>query len=148
MGLGLQAQSPVPTFESLTKNRILCETRFFINNSSSKWISVGILPTTELLDETAPPFLAEVFLCGDKGSPLPLGGIEGAAQLFNIIRNMPQFAPMYTNQKSNYNGPIGVNIVLSRANFGNEVTSILSTINNMLIFYSNDCTLYFRSIKS
>lgn len=79
---------------------------------------------TDILDETSVGFEADVFLCGEKGPPISLGGIAGAAGMFRIIRNMPQYAPMYTSQKSTYNGEISDDIVITKANFGTEVSVI------------------------
>lgn len=93
----------MPTFEQLIKNRILCEKRFFLSNSNSKWISIGVIPTTSILDETAPGFTMDVFLGGEKGT-ISLGGIEGAAALFKAFCSMPQFTPMYTQQQFVFNG--------------------------------------------
>lgn len=110
----------VPTFEQLIKNRILCEKRFYLSNSNSKWLSIGVIPTTKILDETAVGFTMDVFLSGEK-STISLGGVEGAAALFRAFRSLPQFAPMYAQQKFDFNGNVGGNVVVTRANFGNEV---------------------------
>lgn len=110
----------IPTFEQLIKNRILGEKRFYLSNSNSKWLSLGITPATKILDETADGFKTEIFLCGEKGS-ISLGGIDGAATLFKAFRSMPQFAPMYTSQKYEF-GACAENIFVSKVNFGNEVS--------------------------
>lgn len=111
----------MPTFEQLIKNRILCEKRFYLSNSNSKWLSIGVVPTTKILDETAPGFTMDVFLGGEKGT-ISLGGIEGAAALFKAFRSMPQFGPMYTQQQFTFNGTVGNNIIVTKANFGTEVS--------------------------
>lgn len=104
----------------MIKNRILDEKKFYLSNSNSKWLSLGITPTTKILDETAEGFQTEVFLCGEKGN-ISLGGVDGAAALFKAFRAMPQFAPMYTNQIFDFMGIVAENIVVTKANFGNEV---------------------------
>lgn len=98
----------IPTFETLTKKRSLCEKRFFCNNSNGKWLSVGIVPAAKLLDETAPGFYVEVILDGngERCMSLPLGGIEGAVSLFATIRQIPEFnkvQPFHTNFKDSEN---------------------------------------------
>lgn len=110
----------IPTFEQLIKNRILNERRFYLSNSNSKWLSLGVTPATKILDEGAKGFQTEIFLCGEKGN-ISLGGVAGAAALFKAFRAMPQFAPMYTSQKFDFKGCAAENIVVTKANFGNEV---------------------------
>lgn len=111
----------IPTFEQLLKNRILNEKRFYLSNSNSKWLSLGVTPSTKILDESATGFKTEVYLCGEKGT-ISLGGIEGVAALYKIFRDMPHFAPFYTTQKFEYGGPVADNIIVTKANFGSEVS--------------------------
>lgn len=85
------AQKKIPTFEELVKNRLMGETRFYGNNSNTKWLSVGVVPATKILNDEARGFYMEAFLCGDKSAPLPLGGINGIASLFHTIRQLPGF---------------------------------------------------------
>lgn len=110
----------VPTFEQLIKNRVLCERKFYLSNSNSKWLSIGVKPSTKILDESATGFQTEILLGGEKGT-VSLGGIEGAATLFKTFRGMQQFAPMYTAQKFDFPEDCATNIIITKANFGNEV---------------------------
>lgn len=90
---GLQQQQfKAPTFESLTKNRILQEIRFYCNNSNTKWLSIGVVPASKILDESAPGFYLDVQLGGEKCASLPLDGIKGLAGLFSTIREVPAFS--------------------------------------------------------
>lgn len=82
----------VPTFDSLTKNRMLMERRYYLNNSNSKYISMGIVPATKMLDSDARGFHFEAVLAGEKSFPLPLGGLEGMSSLFRAIREIPAFS--------------------------------------------------------
>lgn len=102
----------------------MCEKRFYLSNSNSKWISIGVNPTTPILDEAASGFEVDVYLGGEKGS-ISLGGVAGAAALFDSFRKLPQFAPMYTQQKFNFKGALSANIVVTKANFGTEVKDII-----------------------
>lgn len=139
----------MPTFEQLIKNRILCERRFFINNSNSKWISIGISPSTPLLDEASSGFIVDVYLGGEKGAPISLGGIEGAAGLFDAIRAIPQFSNMYSGKKAKYCGHKSQNISVSKANFGTDVS--FDYQKNLKTMSLNKCTndffLFHRCIK-
>lgn len=89
--LSCHQQLEVPTFEALIKNRMFAEKRFYCNKSNSKWITVGIVPATKMLDEEAPGFYFEALFCGEGKPPMPLGGIEGLASLFCTMRQMPPF---------------------------------------------------------
>lgn len=81
----------IPTFEELVKSRMMEEVRFYANNSNTKWLSVGIVPATKILNDTARGFHLEAYLCGDKNAPVPLGGIAGLAGLYDTIRQLPPF---------------------------------------------------------
>lgn len=116
-----QPEDP-PTFEKLTKNRILCERRFYINNSNSKWLLMGVIPATNILDETAEGFYVEVLLCGDKHAPIPLGGVEGIAAVIKGFRDRATLLKIVV-QNPVYTGPISEHIAVSKANFGADVSS-------------------------
>lgn len=79
----------IPTFESITHNRIMKERRFFLNNSNTKYLAIGIIPASKILSGDAPGFHIEAFICGEKCSPLPLGGIKGQGdqQGFRVQHN-------------------------------------------------------------
>lgn len=53
---------------------------------------MGVVPATKLLAADAPGFYFEAMLCGEKSSPLPIGGIQGMAALFAAIRDIPIFS--------------------------------------------------------
>lgn len=40
-----------PTLESLTKNLVLGEKVFFLNASRSKWLTMGIVPASNIIPE-------------------------------------------------------------------------------------------------
>lgn len=115
-----QKKAEVPTFEALIKNRVLGEVRFFCNNSNAKWLSLGVVPATKLLNEDAPGFYFEAFLCGDKNGTLPLGGISGLNALFSVIREIPKFSVLPNLQASN--GEISEKITISTVNFAEDVS--------------------------
>lgn len=112
---------PPPTFEELAKNRVLEERRFYLNNSNTKYISMGIVPSTKILSPEAPGFVFEAFLAGEKAAPLPLGGIEGLATLFATIREIPAFSRMPAIDHEVKNGE---HIEISTVEFAKNVGSI------------------------
>lgn len=123
-----QKRSEIPTFEALIKNRVVGEQRFFYNNSSSKWLSVGIIPATKLLGDDAPGFYFEAFLGGDKNGLLPLGGVSGLNALFAVIREIPKFSILPKFVANNINDEISEKITISTVNFAEDV-SIKSLLN-------------------
>lgn len=97
----------------------MSEMRFYTNNSNSKWISIGVIPSTTILNDDAKGFFMEAYLCGEKVAPLPLGGLHGLAALFNTIRQLPNFQQY----------PVGIvsvepsdNITLETCKFSEDVS--------------------------
>lgn len=111
-----------PTFESLTKNRMLKEERFYINNSNTKYLTMGLVPASKILDENARGFYFEAYLCGEKNAPLPLGGLQGMAALFETIREIPEFSKVPRC-------PSGIersnNILISTVKFADDVSILI-----------------------
>lgn len=107
-----------PSFEALTKNRILEEKRFYINNSNTKFISMGIVPATKILSHEARGFYFEVFLGGDKCASMPLGGLPGLITLLSTIKDIPVFSNM---NMVNHGIERGENIEISTVEFAKNV---------------------------
>lgn len=82
-------------------------------------MSVGVVPASKILDESAPGFHFEAFLCGDNAASLPLGGIEGLAALFHTIREIPAFSRVPT---FNHGIEHEHNITISTVAFANDVS--------------------------
>lgn len=110
----------VPSFDALVKNRVIGEKRFFLNNSNTKYIQIGIVPATKFLNPEAPGFYMEAYLCGDKSAPLPLGGAKGLATLFNTIRDIPEFSRI--PRCTSYDLQPGENILITTTTFSRDVS--------------------------
>lgn len=115
------ARNKVPTFEELVKNRLLNEHRFFANNSNSKWLSLGIVPATKILNDEARGFYMEAFLCGDKCMPMPVGGVVGLATLFDTIKKLPGFGRFPVVEKEVEPAD---NIQIETCNFNENVSKL------------------------
>lgn len=113
----------VPTFETLCKNRILSEKRIYCNNSNSKYLSIGIVPASKILNENACGFYVEAYIGGEKTSPLPLGSIAGLASLFSTIKQIPQFNRVSGGVASNIEAD--TNIIISTVDFAEDVSSYI-----------------------
>lgn len=86
---------------------------------------MGIVPATKILDQNADGFHLEVFLCGEKSSPLPLGGISGMAALFTTIRDIPEFSkvPRIASNIEPTN-----NILISTCGFADDVSGFIHCV--------------------
>lgn len=89
---------PELTFDSLTKNRMLMEKRYFLNNSNTKWVSVGIKPASKMLSTTACGFYVNVSIDGAKMAPMCVGGLEDFMGLCRIVRQFDEFKFAYSGK--------------------------------------------------
>lgn len=108
----------VPTFESLTKNRLLLEKRFYLNNSNTKYLAIGIVPLTKILDKDADGFRIEALLGGQNAPSVPLGGIEGLASLLDAIHEIPSLSKTAVFKHGIESSE---NIIISTGNFADKV---------------------------
>lgn len=75
-----------------SRARMYSETRIFLNNSGSKWLSIGVRPEPVITTETTiKNFGTEVLLGGEKCFNLPLGGTVGLLQLMRQLRAIVYF---------------------------------------------------------
>lgn len=111
----------------------MSENRFYANNSNTKWLSIGVVPATKILNDDARGFFIEAFLCGDKNSPVPLGGASGLAALFHTIRQLPGFRHFPVVQTTVEPSD---NITIETCDFSEEVCIILTptTTKNVIHF--------------
>lgn len=81
------------------KNRVLCEKRFFLNKSNTKWLSIGILPGYEPLIGTG--FQLEIRIAGE-GKHVSLGqpACDGLDSLLGIFRAITAGMPSPINQST------------------------------------------------
>lgn len=94
---------------------------------------MGIVPATKILADDAPGFYTEVFLGGEKCTPMPLGGIKGLFTLFSTIRQIPSFSKMLV---PNHDMEIeeGENIEIQTTNFAKDVSRNLYFYFYLFIF--------------
>lgn len=125
----------IPTFEELVKNRMMGEVRFYGNNSNTKWLSIGVVPATKILNDAARGFYLEAYLCGDKNAPVPLGGISGIAALYDTIRQLPAFK-QYPVLNSGVEP--SDNITISSCDFSEEVILSYTDQSSASFIFGND----------
>lgn len=81
---------------------MLVERRFFLTSSGNKWLSLGVIPHTQILSPDAPGFHLEAAIgCGDM-QPLFLGGINGLLNLCRILRSYDDFKYMFAGTAASY----------------------------------------------
>lgn len=109
----------IPTFETITKNRMLMERRFYLNASNTKCLRMGVIPATKILSPEAAGFHFEVYLDGEKCAPLAIGGAKGLASLLTTIRDIPEFSKI---PPIAFNVVPGENILISTTKFAKDVS--------------------------
>lgn len=105
-----QQQQCTPSFESLTKSRLLCEKRYFLNNSNSKWVAIGVIPTD---------FHIEIVIDGTgKSAPLSLNLINFTS-ICRAFRSMPEFKYAFPTSACDYgnaNMPVKISKITIKGN--------------------------------
>lgn len=88
------------SLDTITKGRLLMEKRYFLNNSNSKFISIGIKPATKLLENSG--FYVETGIGGDKMKFMSLGGLDGFLNLCKSLRTFEELKFTYPHCAGNY----------------------------------------------
>lgn len=94
------------------------EKRFYLNPSNTKYLLMGVIPSSKILNDDAPGFQFEIFVCGEKSQPLPIGGVNGLVTLCTTIRQIPEFSKIATSPMPVHPGE---NILISTVNFADDV---------------------------
>jgi hypothetical protein len=78
--------------DSLLKKRLLNEQRYFLNKTNSKWISIGIVPGYQELNNTN--FKTAITIAGESGGvSLNVNGLKTVIHLFKSISYFSRFGP-------------------------------------------------------
>lgn len=120
------------------------EKRYFLNQSNTKWISIGIKPLS--LDA----FYADVMLHGEKMKPLCLGGIDGFLNLCQILRNFDEFKFAYPGTAGNYEeiGGKQLAINITKKNFGANICFQIENINGECCYIAMSSIMEMLKIES
>lgn len=123
-----KAKSPL---NAITRNRILLEKRYFLNNSNTKWVSVGVKPDSKLLSVDSRGFYVEVLICGVKMSPMSLGGHDGFLNLCQSLRTLDEFKFAYPVSGDNYDDidEIKLPLNINRQPIGGSICFNIENIN-------------------
>lgn len=80
---GMPIANDVPDLDTITHGRLLLEKKFYLNQSNSKYITVGIKPATKFLNKDNTGFYVDVLISGKNIKPVSLGGVDGSVS--NIL---------------------------------------------------------------
>lgn len=67
---------------------MVMEKRYFLNNSNSKWIAIGLKPISNV---ASIGFYTDIVIGGAKMSAVSLNGADGFATICSILRSMEEF---------------------------------------------------------
>lgn len=109
-------------------------------------MKMGIVPATKILASDARGFYFEAYLCGEKNTPIPLGGLQGLAALFATIRDIPEFSKI--PRLSTIIEPSN-NILISTVQFAEDVSIFIFLKQSIQhVYYSfRNVFFLFRFIK-
>lgn len=96
---------------------MVLEKRFYINNSNTKYVSVGIKPSTKFLSPNAFGFYAEIMIGGGQMTPICVGGLDGFGTLCNAFRSIDEFKFVYPNSACDYSDVEFTPINLTKTTF-------------------------------
>lgn len=78
------------------------EKNFYLNNSNSKYVTIGIKPATKLHNKSNIGFYVDVNIGGKTMKPMSLGGIDGFLNLCQSLRSFEELKFTYPQFASNY----------------------------------------------
>lgn len=79
----------------IIRNRMYNESFFYLNNSNSKMVAVGIVPTSLGMGPIR-RFTTEIKITGERCIPFTVGNLNDFFQLMLTIRSSPGFRDQYT----------------------------------------------------
>lgn len=139
-----------PDLDTVTHGRLLMEKNFYLNQSNSKYITIGIKPASKLHNNTNMGFYVDVNIGGKTMKPMSLGGIDGFLNLCQSLRSFdelkftyPQFASSYEEIESQF--PLNI----SKKPYNGMVCFHIETLNGgYAAIAQNSCTelLKFESL--
>lgn len=79
----------------LTRSRLFSETKIYLNNSNSKWVSVGVTPSSREKAGPIKNFYTELYIGGINCQSLSLGGITGFKKFVRQLREIGYWRHMF-----------------------------------------------------
>lgn len=91
-----------PDLNTLTHGRLLLEKFFYLNSSNAKYIAIGIVPSSKLVNDNSCGFYVDVILAGGKMKPMSIGGMNGFLNLCQSLRGFEELQFTYPASASSY----------------------------------------------
>lgn len=88
--------------DTLTHGRLLMERHFYLNQSNSKYITIGIKPASKLQNKANIGFHVDINIGGKTMKPMSLGGLDGFLNLCQSLRSFEELKFTYPQYASNY----------------------------------------------
>lgn len=93
---------PELTLESVTRDRLIMEKRFYLNASNTKYVKIGFKPATKLFNKEFTGFFVEVAIDGKNMRPMALGGIDGFMNICKSLRSFDELKYTYPGSSEDY----------------------------------------------
>lgn len=113
----------------VTRNRLLMSKNYYLNASNTKFLKVGIKPSSKMFKECS-GFAVEVALDGKNMSPMSLGGLDGFLNLCQSLRSFDELKFAYPTSAAKYDeieSPFPLNI--NKKQIGGTMCFCIETMN-------------------
>lgn len=103
---------------------------YYLNNSNTKFLKVGIKPASKMLNKECNGFSVEVAIDGKNMAPMSLGGLDGFLNLCQSLRSFDELKFAYPTSAAKYDemeSQFPLNI--SKRQFGGAMCFNIETIN-------------------
>lgn len=104
-----------------------------MNNSNTKWVTIGIKPSTKIISSDATGFYAEIAIDGKNMSCVTLDGLDGFSSLCAIIRTHDDFKYAFPATAGNYAEINSIPFMFSKKFINGNVYYEIKTINNGVV---------------
>lgn len=97
----------------LIRSRAFSETKVYLNNSNTKWLTVGVTPNSREKAGSIKNFYTELYIGGSNCQTLPLGGITGFKRLVRQLREIGYWQNMYLDVSNKINLNCSITVLIS-----------------------------------
>lgn len=84
----------------LMRSRLYTETKLYLNNSNTKWLSIGVTPSSREKAGGIKNFFTDLYLGGTNCQTLALGGVSGFKKLCRQLREINYWQNMFPEVNS------------------------------------------------
>lgn len=92
-----------------------------MTKGNSKWISIGVDCSPKAAFQSSDGFTLNAYLCGDKHSPMKIGGVTEILIFFRALRSNPELERYCTETASDYADVPDIGLfMMNKMNFANS----------------------------